>query len=153
MKATKGFAPGKAAPSFLQFPARCGSEVRVHFRLRQVLKGRDSNLFQIVDDLQFELLILCYRLRRLVCPAQRTAVECVNGAFVELRCRPLCLDVAEPGESRISARLIAFPVRFAVSDQYKFEREVFARTRFTLFLCHDDQTTRECSLRMTHHSC
>ena len=136
MKIAECLPAGKAIPSLLQFPARCSSEIGIHFGLSQILKHRHSDFFEVVDDLRLQLVIRGYRLSRLLRPAQGTAVEGVNGAPSQIGRGTRRLPVPQLRQSRISTGLIPLPVRFPVSDQYKFEREVFARARFTLFLCH-----------------
>ena len=137
VKVAESFASGKALPSLLQFASRRSSEIGIHFRLSQILKDGYSDFFEIVDDFRLELMSRGYRPGRFSRPAQWTAVERMNGAPAEISCSNRCLLVPQLRQSGIPAGLIPLPVRFAVADQYKFEREVFARARFTLFLCHD----------------
>jgi hypothetical protein len=116
VKVAKSLAAREAFPTLLQFTARRSSEIRIHFRLSQILEYRHSDFFEVLDDLQFELLILRDGLRGFSRPAQRTAVEGMNGASAQVGCGSRCLRVPKLRQSRIAAGFIPLPVRFPVPD-------------------------------------
>src|SRR5205823_9330595 len=81
------FPARKTIPPLLQFTARRGSEIRVHFGLGHMTKRRHADFFQIADDLWGELLRRRDDLRRLAGPAQGTAVNGIDRKPAESRGR------------------------------------------------------------------